>query len=204
MRLLRRPAQRREKVFGEGRAIPLDRNAKARIWAYAVGYTARLRQDGQHRGPLTRAYLDVLRALLWSFHNQHTGRCFPSYESLAEKAQVSRATVARAIDALEAAGVLTWANRLVRQRVAVDGLLGRTWLYVPRRTSNAYQFRDPQQVSLPLSPKSQKQTGTTNQDFSLPVAAKIDDLDPKNGLHAALLRLRDAMALNPIEQAERA
>jgi hypothetical protein len=28
----------REKVFGEARGIPLDRNAKARIIAYAKGY----------------------------------------------------------------------------------------------------------------------------------------------------------------------
>ena len=111
------PGRRRDKVFGPGRAIPLDRNAKARIWAYAQGYTALHRRQGQHRGPLTRACLDVLRALLWGFHNTHTGRCFPSYEAIAEKAKVDRSTVARAIAALEAGQVLTWENRLVRQRV---------------------------------------------------------------------------------------
>ena len=31
---------RREKVFGPGRAVPLDRNAKARIEAYVKGYNA--------------------------------------------------------------------------------------------------------------------------------------------------------------------
>ncbi len=61
---------KREKVFGEGRSIPLDRNAKARIWAYALARTAKLRRPGQHRGPLTRATLDVLRTLLWHFHNR--------------------------------------------------------------------------------------------------------------------------------------
>ena len=65
-------------MFGAGAAIPLDRNAKARVMAYAEGYTERHRQPQQHRGPLTRAYLDVLRALLWTFHNTHTGACFPS------------------------------------------------------------------------------------------------------------------------------
>ena len=56
--------RRREKVFGPGRAMPLDRNAKARIAAYARAWTARNRQPGQHKGPITRAFLDVLHALI--------------------------------------------------------------------------------------------------------------------------------------------
>ena len=73
--------RRREKVFGPGRAVPLDRNAKARIAAYARAWSARNRQPRQHRGPITRAFLDVLEALLWGFHNSRSGTCFPSYES---------------------------------------------------------------------------------------------------------------------------
>ena len=38
---------RREKVFGPGRAVPLDRNAKARITAYARAWSRLHRQDGQ-------------------------------------------------------------------------------------------------------------------------------------------------------------
>ena len=45
---------RREKVFGPGRAVPLDRNAKARILAYAKAWRARHAQPG-------RALLPVLR-----------------------------------------------------------------------------------------------------------------------------------------------
>jgi hypothetical protein len=51
---------RREKVFGPGRAVPLDRNAKARIAAYARAWGARHRQQGQHKGPITRTFLEVL------------------------------------------------------------------------------------------------------------------------------------------------
>ena len=69
---------RREKVFGPGRAVPLDRNAKARIEAYVKGYNARNRQPRQHCGPITQAFQRVLKALLWAFHNSHTGCCFPS------------------------------------------------------------------------------------------------------------------------------
>ena len=58
--------RRREKVFGPGRAVPLDRNAKARILAYAKAWSARHRQPRQHKGPITRAFLEVLEALEWA------------------------------------------------------------------------------------------------------------------------------------------
>ena len=40
---------RREKVFGPGRAVPLDGNAKARIQAYARAWSARNRQSASTR-----------------------------------------------------------------------------------------------------------------------------------------------------------
>lgn len=195
---------KREKVFGKGRAIPLDRNAKARIWAYALARTAKLRRPGQHRGPLSRATLDVLRTLLWHFHNRSTGRCFPSYERIADSARVHRATVARAIAALEREGVLTWENRLVRQRVAIEGLFGAQWVMVPRRTSNAYCFYDYRRdafgrpVDLSSSPKSQNSTGTPFQENQKLAHEQTEcgatiPLDPSHPLEAALLRLSQAM-----------
>jgi Helix-turn-helix domain len=108
---------RREKVFGPARGIPLDRNAKARIKVYVQGYNARHKEPGQHHGPITRAYMDVFEALLWGFHNSRDGRCFPSYEAIADKAKCCRDTVYEAIKALEAADVLSWANRIVRELV---------------------------------------------------------------------------------------
>jgi hypothetical protein len=53
---------RREKVFGPPRGIPLDRNAKTRIMVYARAWSAKHKQPGQHRGPLTRATLEVMEA----------------------------------------------------------------------------------------------------------------------------------------------
>jgi hypothetical protein len=35
----------------------------------------------RHKGPITRAFLDVLEALLCGFHNSRLGCCFPSYEA---------------------------------------------------------------------------------------------------------------------------
>ena len=197
------PGRRREKVFGPGRAIPLDKNAKARIWAHAQGYTALHRRKGQHRGPLTRAYLDVLRALLWGFHNAETGRCFPSYEAIAEKAKVHRSTVGKAIAALEAGGVLTWENRLVRQRVAVPGLDRPVLVLVPRRTSNAYSFRDPQPEIRANLPKSRNSIGTTPKiSSSLLETGKVAPLDPSKPLDAMLIRLGRAVGAIPGEAKE--
>src|SRR5512132_3337484 len=137
---------RREKVFGYAPGVPLDRNAKARIMMYVRAYNARTREEGQHIGPVTRAFTDVLRALLYSFHNSRDGRCFPSYERIAAVANCCRATVYEAIRALETAGVLTWVNRLTKIRVPERDLFGRIayrWQVI--RTSNAYRFLlDPQ------------------------------------------------------------
>ena len=67
-----------------------------------------------NRGPITRAFLEVLEALLWGFHNARSGICFPSYEAIAASAECNRDTVYEALKALEWAGVLTWQNRIAR------------------------------------------------------------------------------------------
>jgi hypothetical protein len=54
----------REKVFGPGPAIRLDGNAKARIWSFAHGWTAKHCQPGQHRGPITRAFMEILKTFV--------------------------------------------------------------------------------------------------------------------------------------------
>jgi hypothetical protein len=187
---------RREKVFGPGRAVPLDRNAKARIMAYARAWGARHRQPGQHRGPITRAFLEVLEALLWGFHNSRDGRCFPSYEAIATKADCARSTVAEALKALEWAGVLTWAHRIARIQVRERDLFGKwasRWRVI--RTSNAYVFRDPQQrpEGVPAS-KSENPAGTQNQEILtvLPTVL-VPARDPDSPLERALARFGAAI-----------
>lgn len=195
---------RREKEYGPAKGIPLDRNAKARIWAYAQGYNAKHKTEGQHQGPITWAYLRVLGALLWAFHNGQTGKCFPSYEAIAEKAKCSRTTVYEAIRFFEDIGLLTWVNRIVKvQERCLDlfGQVGRRWRVI--RTSNAYLFRDPLPCAKPSnidgaasgcsgsgSSKFKNPTGTSNQEsFSSTAAPKIIVLDPSNPLDAALIGL---------------
>jgi helix-turn-helix protein len=192
---------RREKVFGPGRCVPLDRNAKVRIAAYARAWSARNRRPGQHKGPITRAFLEVLQALLWSFHNSRDGRCFPSYERIADQARCARSTVAEALKVLEWAGVLTWQNRITRAVVRQRDLFGRwsnRWTVI--RTSNAYAFRDPQQSFAGVSAaKSEKLARTQDQDVLDPVPSPARDLDTP--LEHALARFGAAVAArNGIEQ----
>jgi hypothetical protein len=172
-----RSAKRRKKVFGEGKAVPLDRNGKHRVWAFAVAFTAFHRRKGQHLGPLTRATLDVLRVLLWGFHNAKSGRCFPSYQQIAERAKTTPKTVGLAIQALEAAGVLSWENRLIRRTIR-----GQT---VPERTTNAYWFYDP-------APEAPKFPGTIIQDSLYLPEARFDGAGHENPLEIALRRLGKA------------
>ena len=183
-------------MFGPGRAVPLDRNAKARIMAYARAWGARHRQPGQHRGPITRAFLEVLEALLWGFHNSRSGCCFPSYEAIADKAECARSTVAEALKALEWAGVLTWVHRIARIQVRERDLFGRwasRWRVI--RTSNAYVFRDPQQrpEGVPAS-KSENRSGTQNQEILtvLPTVL-VPARDPDSPLERALARFGAAI-----------
>jgi hypothetical protein len=191
---------RREKVFGPARGIPLDRNAKARIKIYVQGYNAQHKRPGQHHGPITRAFMDVFEALLWGFHNSRDGRCFPSYEAIADKAKCCRDTVYEAIKALEAADVLSWVNRIARELVRERDLFGhwaQRWRIV--RTSNAYVFRDP----LPCAEgrgatKSENATGTLFPEISVSKAnapAQTDDLANMNvGLLKTLHSLGTAIA----------
>jgi hypothetical protein len=189
-----RAPRRREKVFGAGRVMPLDRNAKCRVAAYARAWSARRRQPRQHKGPITRAFLEVLQALLWGFHNAQTGVCFPSYEAIARKAGCAKSTVAEALKALEWAGVLSWQNRLTRIRERCTDLFGRaTWRWRTIRTSNTYMFRDPkpQLAGVPAS-KSENPAGTQDQDSLDPVEASARDSNRQ--LERALRRFGAAVA----------
>jgi AraC-like DNA-binding protein len=163
-------SERREKMFGMGRPIALDRNAKVRImhWARCLG---RRTEKGKAYGQVTAKALAVLEALLWGFHNAKSGVCFPSYERIAEAAGCARSTVAQALKALEDAKILSWVHRIRRVREPCPDLLGATgWRWRVLRTSNSYAFNDPSPAGAQLnSSKSEKETGTPNQEFFSPI-----------------------------------
>ena len=174
--------RKREKYFGAAEGTPgMDGNAKARLIAYAHGWNALHRQPGQHNGPLTKSFMDVLEALLWGFCHGKAGRCFPCYKAIAARARVSRATVAAAVKLLEQAGVLTWDHRLRRQGPLV------------RRTSNAYRFLQP--GSLP--PAQLGRCESRNRPARvLPLFSKKEtpsNIDADSPLSRALARLGAAI-----------
>ena len=135
----RRPRGPREKLFGNGRLVPLDREAKNRIQVLMRALTHPT-EPGKHYGAVTAKAEEVGRVLLWVFHNCKTGLCIPGYDTIAKAAGCHRDTVAEAIKMLEAAGILTWCNR--RTRITVRGVRKVV------RTSNAYRFIDPGSKSL--------------------------------------------------------
>ena len=121
---------RREKIFGLARGFPHDRNARVRIEAYVLAWNAKHKQ-------VTAAHQRVLHALLWHFTSYKDGLCFPSYETIAEKASCCRDTVYEAILALEDTGVFSWVNRIDRVAERFKDLFGH-WTNVYRivRRSN--------------------------------------------------------------------
>lgn len=158
----KRRSAHREKVFGKGHTRRLDRNEKVRITIYAE-WLAKQTDPATGTRKLQRAWLPVLKELLWRFHNAKTGVCFPSYATIAKAAAVAISTVYEALKALERFGLLSWVNRLRRTREHCSDLLGHPhWRWRVVRTSNAYTFG-----KSPHASNIENRAGTFNQDSSL-------------------------------------
>ena len=156
-------SRRREKVFGPGRAVPLDRNAKARIAAYAAPGAPATASRANTRVRSTRAFLDVLTPCCGASTTRAPAAAFRAMRRSPPRRSAAALTVAEALKALEWAGVLTWQNRITRARSASATLFGRLvarWQVI--RTSNAYVFRDPKAaVSGSLACKSENRARNT-------------------------------------------
>jgi DNA-binding transcriptional MocR family regulator len=116
----------------------------------------------------------VFAALLMGFHNAKSGRCFPSYDRISEAVGCCRQTVATALASLEAAGLLSVANRLLRVRWRDTlAMAVRTRIL---RTSNCYAFPSAARPAPAESSKSSFQTGTGIQGLNPPLFAALDRL----------------------------
>jgi DNA-binding MarR family transcriptional regulator len=98
--------QRRGSTLEPVKFRPLDRNQRARLIFLAERLDANTRKPRQHGGCLKRTGLQVLRVLLFHFHNVATGRCDPSLDTIAAAAGMARSTVVDALKRLETAGIL--------------------------------------------------------------------------------------------------
>jgi hypothetical protein len=146
--------------------VPLDRNMKARLMHRA---RALMRADveGRHYGAVTAKAYAVYAALLMSFHNNDSGRCFPSYERIQEAAGCCRQTVAMSLAALEEAGLLMVCNRLLRVRWKDEKAMTTRVRVV--RTSNCYSFPSTQAASAePSKSKFPPATGAAGKGGSSP------------------------------------
>ena len=161
---------RRAKLFGPGNPRPMSRHQKVNLMRQARRLKLADREPGDHYGAIHAKDVDVLEALLFTFHNAKTGLCFPGYEAIAKAARCARSTVYAAIRRLEDAGLMTWVNRIKRVYERVKDMFGdgvhgqRTWV---ERTSNGYQFTV---LDTGETPKSENSPGTTGQE-SFPLAA---------------------------------
>ena len=132
----------------------------------------------------------MLEALLWGFHNARSGLCFPSYETIAERAGV------RPLDRLRGDQGAWRPTGIFHGSIASSASasvgtcsgIGTRWRII--RTSNAYHFHDPKGAGLQgFSSKSEFPSGTSIQEFfSLTSQPPPAPLDPDNPLDAALIR----------------
>lgn len=112
---------------------PLDRNQRAKLLHTLETFERATKRAGCANGQLGRCTLIVARVLLLKFANATTGRCFPSYDAIQKATGLCRATIAKALMALEDIGALQITRRLRRDRDAVGNLFAR-------QASNLYRF----------------------------------------------------------------
>jgi alkylated DNA nucleotide flippase Atl1 len=102
-------------VRAEVNFTPLPKKQAVKLYHRARAWERQTRQPGRHGGVIGRVGLLVLHSLVFDFLNFRTGQLDPSYEGIAKKAGVSRASVGRALRRLKALGMLSWVRRCVAE-----------------------------------------------------------------------------------------
>lgn len=93
-----------ESTFGAGPRLPLDLGARC-LWLARLDAARRARR-------ITPAHELVGRAMLRRLGDD--GRLDPSHATLAHDTGLSERTIYRALDAMAAAGLVTWRRRVIR------------------------------------------------------------------------------------------
>ena len=118
---------------------PLDRNQRARILHLAEALERRTRPAGRRNGVVSQIGLRLLRALVLQFTRKGDGLCTPSYTTLQAATGLCRQSIARALQRLEACGLLKITRRLIRETVNSDGFP----VTLCRQGSNLYSVHEP-------------------------------------------------------------
>lgn len=133
---------------------PLDRNQKAKILYLAERLERATKAAGRRNGCLGYIGLQVLKALLLTFHNGKTGLCSPGYGALQKATGLCRQSIAAALKRLEACGVIQIVRRLVRLAVAYDcpNMGCRVSAVMTRQDTNLYRIQEPTGAGKPIEP----------------------------------------------------
>ena len=202
----------RGSVRAEVRFTPLPKKAAVRLWHRARDWDRATRAPGRHGGKVGRIGLAVLHSLLFDFLNHRTGQLDPSYEGIAKKAGVSRASVGRALARLRSLGILDWVRRCAGELRDGRFVLAQERNAYAVQPETAWQgYRPVPALAVPERPES----GTwgehpplpsalvqaaQDQGMGLSRAAVLTALasDPGDALAAALARMGQALAAREI------
>jgi DNA-binding MarR family transcriptional regulator len=166
---------------------PLDRNQRSRVMFLAEKLDANTHEPGQHGGCLKRSGLQVLRILIFHFHNVHCGRCDPSLETIAKAAGMAKSTVVAALKRLEDAGII---ERIRRAQWTME--YGRKRLV---QWSNAYLMNVPNQYRNEEGDYAISAKGSESGNRRPTTAADIKNMPPMpENVAASLARLGNTMA----------
>lgn len=167
--------------------FPLSKRQAAKIYHDARRFERRTRKPGNQDGAIGRNGLAILQAMLFDCINYVSGELFPTYETLARLANISRASVGRGLAKLKSAGVVKWLMRCHRND---DGTM--------EQDSNAYSVQKPEAwrgyftpAPAPIAP----QRGTWGDPAScdpLDVAAAAIAAGDRKGAQLALESETDA------------
>ena len=152
----------------------LDRNQRAKLWVIAQSMERLTKPKGSRNGCLGYIGLTVLNALLFGFLNANSGRCDPSYDALQKKTSLCRGSIAKAIDLLEAAGLVTVTRRMMRFK-------DERGILVTRQISNAYVLSAPADVKIPEQVALKRGLSFHPRRFSLVDKALAGLLDKVSG-----------------------
>ena len=146
-RIGRGPCWRKGSQFDRGDQWrrPLDRNDRARVLHCAEALERRTKRKHKRDGVLGQSALALLRCLLNHFQNVNSGRLDPSYTQMQKITGFCRETIAKALKALESAGILEIMRRIVRERCRVWSEEAKKFFVYDRvvQTTNAYMVNFP-------------------------------------------------------------
>jgi hypothetical protein len=184
----------------------MPKKAAIRLYHRAREWERRTHQPGRHGGVVGRIGLAVLQTLIFDYLNHATGQLDPSYEGIAKKAGVSRASVWRALVRLRDLGILTWLRRCIgemrggryvlaqeRNAYAVQGETAWRGYRAPPEAPSAPEagtWGDHPPMLAALAQAAQDQLSGLSRGAVLTAL----EADPGDGLAAALARMGRALA----------